>query len=174
MKECFKCGILKPLDEFHKHKMMADGHLNKCKVCARKDVKDRIDRLKVEDPDFINKERKRGREKHRRLYMGRKPNKDVKKRGIQKWQNKNPEKVKAKSVLRKTKSILGNLHHWSYNQEHWKDVIDITVKDHAKAHRFIVYDQERMMYRRYDTNELLDTRQKHYDWIMFCVKNMED
>lgn len=38
MKKCFKCGKTKKLDEFYKHKKMADGHLNKCKQCTRKDV----------------------------------------------------------------------------------------------------------------------------------------
>ena len=37
-KTCFKCGLLKPLSEFYKHAMMGDGHLNKCKVCNRKDA----------------------------------------------------------------------------------------------------------------------------------------
>ena len=39
------------------------------------------------------------------------------------------------------------------------------MKDHNTAHRFIIYDQERMMYRRIDTLELLDTKEKHYDFI---------
>lgn len=39
MKRCFVCSVEKPIDEFHAHKQMKDGHLNKCKVCTRAYIK---------------------------------------------------------------------------------------------------------------------------------------
>ena len=39
MKRCFKCGRSKTIDDFYEHPMMADGHLGKCKECARADTR---------------------------------------------------------------------------------------------------------------------------------------
>lgn len=62
MKKCFKCQADKPLDDFYRHKMMADGHLNKCKVCARSDV----DKYRSENIDKIRAfDRERGLSENR-------------------------------------------------------------------------------------------------------------
>lgn len=39
LKECYKCGARKPLEDFYKHPKMSDGHVNKCKQCNKKDVR---------------------------------------------------------------------------------------------------------------------------------------
>ena len=37
-KQCFKCKRWQDLDDFYKHPQMKDGHLGKCKECAKEDA----------------------------------------------------------------------------------------------------------------------------------------
>lgn len=171
-KQCFKCNKIKPLAEFYKHNQMADGHLNKCKDCNKKDVNDNY-LNNLNKAGYLESERKRGRKKYHRLYKGIYKTKESIRN---KWCEKYPEKVYAASMSSNVKKEFefAEKHHWSYNKQHYKDVIQLYKKDHMKAHRFIIYDQERFMYRRFDTNELLDTKIKHMEFILNCIENKED
>jgi hypothetical protein len=160
MKRCFKCGVEKPLVEYYPHKQMADGHLNKCKECTKKDTKARTDE-KIKDPDFLELEQQRHREKYHRLnYRDKhKPLPEKQKEGALQYKLRYPEKVAAKSKL--GKSPIGcHFHHWSYKKEHHKDVIPLRIKDHHTLHRFLVYDQQSMCYKT-KSGLLLDTKEKH-------------
>lgn len=167
MKVCFKCEIPKELSEFYKHEKMADGHLNKCKECCKKESDERF-RKKLEDPIFVENEKIRAREKYHRLSYkdSHKPTKEGKKAIMERYNQRYPEKRKARLLCQYIKPLVpGNeLHHWSYNEEHAKDVIELSVTDHNTLHRFIIYDQERMMYRTI-SNELLDTKERHLEYF---------
>jgi hypothetical protein len=171
-KTCFKCGVPKPIDDFYEHPAMADGHLNKCKVCCRKDVKANTAKL-LDTEGFIEKERARGREKYHRLYgIG---NNKSNRASNNKWNSKFPEKRKANIAAGKIKLPFGyEKHHWSYRPEHVLDFIVLVRRGHGKAHRFIEYDQSEMMYRRIDTKELLDTKEKHEAFIRECILTKPD
>jgi hypothetical protein len=166
-KICFKCNIDKPLSEYYVHPQMGDGHLNKCKDCTKKDTQNRTNIL-MKSPEFVQSEKDRGRLKYHRLgYVNKyKPTKESKKEIMRRYYEKYPEKKIAGIVSQRIfPRIKGNnMHHWSYNKEHLKDVIELSVKDHNTAHRFIIYDQERMMYRTLN-GELLDTKERHIEYI---------
>ena len=170
-KKCFKCDKVKPLDEFYAHSQMKDGHLNKCKECTKNDTK-LNDSHKRQNLEYVEKEKDRGRAKYHRLYKGKKVDPKYKKNTMANYYKKYPEKYKAQTLSSSIKTPeLHEKHHWSYCVDDAKDVIFLLKSDHAKAHRFIIYDQERMKYRRIDTMELLDTKESHYEYISFCIKN---
>ena len=161
-KSCIVCGILKPISEYYTHKRMADGHLNKCKDCCKVQSKERLLELR-KDTEWVAKERHRQREKTKKISSGEKYTYGAKINIA--YYDKYPEKKMAKmashSIIR-PKGKHG--HHWSYNKQHYKDIIFISPIDHVQAHRYIIYDQERMMYR---TKEgvLLDTKESHIEYI---------
>ena len=79
-KVCFKCNILKPLSDFYKHSKMGDGHLNKCKDCAKKDVhthrEENLEKVREYDRNRPNKtERVAKTTVYTKEYRVRYPNK---------------------------------------------------------------------------------------------------
>ncbi len=174
-KKCFKCENILPLCDFYKHKGMSDGHLNKCKNCTKSDVRKNEEVLK-KNPEWVINERKRNRDKYYKLnYRGLyKQTSNKKKETINRYNRKFPEKALARKYTEifLTKSSNTHLHHWSYNQEHWLDVIELTIKDHYFLHRYIIYNQERMMYRGIN-NILLDSKEKHLEYFNECKLKYE-
>lgn len=169
---CVVGEVKQPLSEFYTHARMGDGHLGRCKSCCKADAKKRHDEL-MKDPDFVESEKKRGRDKYHRLYNdGRHyPSPEKKRETMKRYNERYPEKRKAKNRAVHLKPITkGNeLHHWSYNEEHYKDVIELTVSDHAKLHRYMKYSQPDKMYRTLN-GTLLNTRKLHERYMRLVLK----
>lgn len=143
-KTCFKCGLRQPIEEFYKHPQMADGHLGKCKTCTREDSENRRRLKERTDPEWVRKEAERQREKARKVNASF------------------PEILRARRAVRSLgRSKEYHWHHWSYHEEHKRDVFKLKPEDHRKAHRYMIYDSQQLMYRRCDTMILLDTRECH-------------
>jgi len=157
MKKCIICSKEKPLDAFYKHKEMVDGHLNKCKECCKKQSRER-NAKKSNDPDWVEKERARGREKYARLnYKEKQKEYDSEKE----WKNTSTYKNLSRN-LNIPKGI--HAHHWNYFK--LKDVVLMEVKDHKAFHKLIELDIKKRIFKVIKTGEYLDTREKHLGFII--------
>jgi len=165
MKKCVKCGEIKEFDKFYSHPLSKDGYAPVCINCSREYALNRYNRLK-NDPDFRKtmRERKRIRTEKNgyEKYYSNEKRKEVNREQYKKFPEKRKAYMATHNLLRKEGCDL-----------HYKDYIELSKKDHKKAHRFIIYDQERMMYRSL-SGELLDNKDRHLVYIEEMIKTKDD
>ena len=133
MKKCKDCKKLKGNNEYY-------GVQTDCKECTKKRVKLREVRLR-KNPEWLEKERARQREKYYRL--GYKENQKV-------WDKDKPWKKTSiyKNLNRNFKTPKGfELHHWNYNDEYLEDVVIMTISEHRKLHRLLELDIEKRIFK---------------------------
>ena len=99
-KICFKCNLDKPLSDFYKHKGMADGYLNKCKECNKKDVRENREKnidyyLEYDKQRANNPNRVLGREEYSKTEDGKESARKAKK----KWSESNLIKRAASQMV---------------------------------------------------------------------------
>lgn len=136
MKNCFKCGEVKPRTEFYRHPKMADGLLGKCKTCTKKDS------LRTRHGNLENVrayDRARGSLPHRKILAVR---------VMADWRKKHPEREHAQSALnwavkiglvKKLPCFVCGLdaeaHHPDYDRP--LDVVWLCSAHHKQAHALV-------------------------------------
>lgn len=165
-KVCFKCGRDLPLSSYYKHPQMADGHLNKCKECTKKDVHDKYEDNR-QDPSYVAKERARGRNKYKRLYGNFNPEIFDTREKVQKffeYSSATARSIRPKAKRRGITIQPGeHLHHWSYAAPN--EVFVVTKKTHYAIHHLTRYFEESNCFRDLRTGEYLDSAGKYKRWL---------
>ena len=144
MKSCIRCKKKKELSEFYAHPQMADGHLNKCKVCVRNYSGTRRNK-KLNDSDWVKSERERCRLKQE-AYRKAGLVSQTKNKFKHAWRKRNRSKSRAHGVARKAhpnkpgrcqeckrKTDIIHRHHPDYQKP--KEIIWLYPPCHGAKHR---------------------------------------
>ena len=152
MKVCRICNLEKDQSGFYY------GIGKVCKECVK--ARNRGRELKLrQNPDFVENERKRHREKYVRLGYKQKQ---------KEWDKDRPWKNTAayKNLKRDLKLPKGfEAHHWNYNDVFMKDIIVLSKKQHKEAHKELIFNTETLIFMSID-NVPLDSKQKHLEHLI--------
>jgi len=145
-KPCIKCLIEKPLEAFHRHHRMADGHLNTCKECACAYVRQH----RVDNPDYYKTYEKERRDLPHRIalraeYAQTPEGRESHRRSKDKWKVEHPNQLKAHTtvnnalrdgrLIRQPCWVCGKqaqAHHPDYDRP--LDVVWLCSLHHKQAH----------------------------------------
>lgn len=153
-KSCFKCGAEKPLTEFYSHKAMADGYLNKCKDCTKRDSskrrEEKSEEVKAYDRDRPNREQ-RNKERVQRAKRDYESNPERVMEEQRKYRENNLLKYKARNAVSNAirdgrlirpekcekcdKVCIPEGHHPSYEEGYWLRVEWLCSSCHHTVHK---------------------------------------
>jgi hypothetical protein len=134
-KKCIKCGEVKDIGSFYKHRQMRDGHLNVCIPCKQQYQRDRSRSIEGRLYDHYRNQAKKRKKWLRQQQIIRRKKNPEKYRCSYLFHNAlrgrrifKPEKC---SICGNTKEIQG--HHPDYNKPF--DVIWLCSECHRKQHK---------------------------------------
>ncbi len=134
-KVCFKCGGVKPLEDFYKHAQMADGHLNKCKDCCRSDVRqnrlNNLERIRAYDRERAKRpERIRNAVEMSRLWRAADARRSVAHRAVR-------QAILKGDLVREPCSRCGDLKSLAHHEDYDKplDVVWLCQPCHKERHK---------------------------------------
>ena len=188
IKTCSKCGESKPVDDFQPRKTSKDGRRCACRECENKrklewhhmkmnDDQYRATRrnnqikYREDNPGMSARMAREWGAKNRELVRERCKLYYVRNREtiIERQSKYHPNKTRAKNQAAKYRKDGFELHHWSYNECHFEDVIQLSIIEHSRIHQWMVFDEDTLLFRKKTDNELLKTKQDHMEYMEFVL-----